>query len=92
MFWFKTNEGINSRLTRDKVYLLDAGANYEDCTTDVTRTHHYGKPTDNEIVKYENLFLPLLPILRYFKLFNFAYTKVLQGSINLANVSFLLLQ
>lgn len=64
---YNTDEGDNSTLTKDKVYLLDAGAQYEDCTTDITRTHHYGKPKEKEI---------------------YAYTRVLQGSINLANVVF----
>jgi Xaa-Pro aminopeptidase len=48
---YSTEEGNNVTLTRDKIYLLDAGANYEDCTTDVTRTHHFGIPTNEEIVK-----------------------------------------
>lgn len=38
-----------------------------DCTTDITRTHHYGKPKPMEIQ---------------------AYTKVLQGSIDLAKLVF----
>ncbi|CAF4453301.1 unnamed protein product, partial [Adineta steineri] len=29
-------------ITKDKVYLLDAGSQYLDCTTDITRTHHFG--------------------------------------------------
>lgn len=64
---YSTNEGDNSTLTKDKVYLLDAGAQYLDCTTDITRTHHFGTPTQKEI---------------------FAYTRVLQGSIDLSNIYF----
>jgi Xaa-Pro aminopeptidase len=62
---YSTLNGDNSTLTSYRVYLLDAGAQYVDCTTDVTRTHHYGVPTDRE----KN-----------------AYTKVLQGAVDLANV------
>ncbi len=30
------------------VYLLDSGAQYKNGTTDVTRTVHFGQPTDEE--------------------------------------------
>lgn len=30
----------------DKMLLLDSGAQYEDGTTDVTRTMHFGNPSD----------------------------------------------
>jgi Xaa-Pro aminopeptidase len=50
---YSTEEGKNETLSKNKIYLLDAGANYEDCTTDITRTHHYGTPTNEEIVKYK---------------------------------------
>lgn len=64
---YNTAEGDNSTLTKDKIYMLDAGAQYLDCTTDITRTHHFGQPSAKEIM---------------------AYTKVLQGSIDLAKVVF----
>ncbi len=64
---YATSEGDDSVLTKDKVYLLDAGAQYLDCTTDITRTHHFGTPTEEEVL---------------------AYTRVLQGSINLADMVF----
>ena len=51
---YSTIEGDDSQLTKDKIYLLDAGAQYEDCTTDITRTHHYGQPTEMEKVKTYN--------------------------------------
>lgn len=41
---YSTEEGDDSTLTNDKIYLLDAGGNYQDCTTDITRTHFYGVP------------------------------------------------
>ena len=33
-------------ISRSELYLLDSGAQYRDGTTDVTRTVHYGTPTD----------------------------------------------
>lgn len=47
---YSTLEGTDEVLTLNKVYLLDAGGQYEDCTTDVTRTHHFGPPTFKEKV------------------------------------------
>ncbi|CAL8143709.1 unnamed protein product [Orchesella dallaii] len=34
------------RLSLDDVYLVDSGGQYSDGTTDITRTVHFGKPTD----------------------------------------------
>lgn len=64
---YATSEGDDSVLTKDKVYLLDAGAQYFDCTTDITRTLHFGEPNDEEVS---------------------AYTRVMQGSVNLASMVF----
>lgn len=47
---YSTADGDDSVLVKNKIYLLDAGAQYQDCSTDVTRTHHYGSPTKEEIV------------------------------------------
>jgi Xaa-Pro aminopeptidase len=33
-------------ITKDMIHLLDSGGQYLDGTTDVTRTFHFGKPTD----------------------------------------------
>nr|XP_017532940.1 xaa-Pro aminopeptidase 1 isoform X4 [Manis javanica] len=38
----------NRTLSLDEVYLIDSGAQYKDGTTDVTRTMHFGTPTDYE--------------------------------------------
>ena len=35
-------------ITTDEVYLCDSGGQYLDGTTDVTRTVHFGTPTDHE--------------------------------------------
>lgn len=36
----------------DAIYLCDSGAQYLDGTTDVTRTVHFGSPTEAEIEAY----------------------------------------
>lgn len=33
-------------VTKDMIHLVDSGGQYLDGTTDVTRTFHFGKPTD----------------------------------------------
>jgi Xaa-Pro aminopeptidase len=37
-----------ARITRENLYLLDAGAQYLDGSTDVTRTYVFGQPTDEQ--------------------------------------------
>ncbi|CAF3742514.1 unnamed protein product [Rotaria sp. Silwood1] len=39
-------------ITKNGLYLLDAGAQYLDCTTDVTRTHVFGTPTEEQKKAY----------------------------------------
>jgi len=39
----------------DQIYLLDSGGQYLDGTTDVTRTFHFGKPTDKEKLAYTSV-------------------------------------
>lgn len=41
-----------AKITRNGIYLLDAGAQYLDCTTDVTRTHVFGVATEEEKTAY----------------------------------------
>jgi Xaa-Pro aminopeptidase len=48
---YNTDEGDDWTLTKEHVFLLDAGAQYEGCTTDVTRTHHFGNPLVKEKVR-----------------------------------------
>ncbi|XP_071090079.1 xaa-Pro aminopeptidase 1-like [Haliotis cracherodii] len=38
----------NKPITSDQIYLCDAGAQYRDGTTDITRTVHFGSPTKYE--------------------------------------------
>lgn len=38
----------DQRITRNEIYLIDSGGQYSDGTTDITRTLHYGTPTDDQ--------------------------------------------
>ncbi|CAF1159128.1 unnamed protein product [Adineta steineri] len=55
---------IHSQYTinEDDIYYLDAGANYYDGTTDMTRTLHFGNPTAKQIQCYTLLLRAILSI------------------------------
>ncbi|CAL8095264.1 unnamed protein product [Orchesella dallaii] len=42
----------NKRVTQHSMFLLDAGATYRDGTTDITRTFHYGTPSNHQREAY----------------------------------------
>ncbi len=43
---YRVSRGTNRRLSDGELFLLDSGAQYQDGTTDVTRTVAIGRPTD----------------------------------------------
>ena len=45
---YKPTPGHCKVIDVNKIYLCDSGAQYRDGTTDVTRTMHFGEPTDFE--------------------------------------------
>ena len=45
---YKPTEETDFPLNTSEIYLCDSGAQYKDGTTDVTRTMHFGTPTDFE--------------------------------------------
>ncbi|GAB0090645.1 hypothetical protein DMENIID0001_053890 [Sergentomyia squamirostris] len=45
---YKPTEETNLEITTEGIYLIDSGGQYDDGTTDVTRTIHLGEPTDFE--------------------------------------------
>ncbi|CAF0935435.1 unnamed protein product [Rotaria sordida] len=49
-------------ITKNQIYLLDAGSQYLDCTTDITRTHHFGIPKDLEKRAYTRVLQGVLAI------------------------------
>lgn len=47
----------NKNITKNEMYLLDSGGQYLDGTTDVTRTFHFGTPTDMEREAYTRVLM-----------------------------------
>ncbi|XP_007569744.1 xaa-Pro aminopeptidase 2 isoform X2 [Poecilia formosa] len=43
---YSPSEGTSRRLTVEEMFLVDSGGQYLDGTTDITRTVHWGTPTD----------------------------------------------
>ncbi|KAJ8955577.1 hypothetical protein NQ318_001407 [Aromia moschata] len=50
------DETTDVQITTDSLYLCDSGGQYKDGTTDVTRTLHFGTPTDFEKECYTRVF------------------------------------
>lgn len=46
---YKPTPETDRVITREELYLIDSGAQYKDGTTDVTRTVHFGTPSQHEI-------------------------------------------
>ncbi|XP_058777887.1 aminopeptidase P1 [Vicia villosa] len=49
---YKPEAETCAELDPDKIYLFDSGAQYLDGTTDITRTVHFGRPSDHEKASY----------------------------------------
>lgn len=49
---YRSNPTTNRKITGDMLYLLDSGGQYEDGTTDLTRTLAIGKPTEEQRDRY----------------------------------------
>lgn len=45
---YQPDETTDVRITTENIYLCDSGGQYRDGTTDVTRTFHFGTPSDYE--------------------------------------------
>jgi len=52
---YRPAEDTNKIIARDNLYLVDSGGQYLDGTTDVTRTFHYGQPTQEQIDRYTDV-------------------------------------
>ncbi|UJR11707.1 hypothetical protein I4U23_015888 [Adineta vaga] len=59
---YSPEQATARRITKDKIYLLDAGSQYLDCTTDITRTHHFGTPTSLEKRAYTRVLQGVLDL------------------------------
>ncbi|XP_037780041.1 xaa-Pro aminopeptidase 1-like isoform X2 [Penaeus monodon] len=49
---YEPTDATDRQIGTGSLFLLDSGAQYKDGTTDVTRTMHYGEPTDEQIEAY----------------------------------------
>ncbi|XP_047476476.1 xaa-Pro aminopeptidase 1-like [Penaeus chinensis] len=49
---YEPTDATDKALGTGSLFLLDSGGQYKDGTTDVTRTMHYGQPTDAQIEEY----------------------------------------
>ena len=61
---YEQNENLHSDASMDKILLCDTGGQYLDGTTDITRTVHYGKPTDKEKEMFTRVLLGNLSLER----------------------------
>jgi Xaa-Pro aminopeptidase len=61
---YEQNENLHSDANKDLILLCDTGAQYKDGTTDITRTVHYGKPTEKEKEMYTRVLLGNLSLER----------------------------
>ncbi|GIY98904.1 xaa-Pro aminopeptidase 1 [Caerostris extrusa] len=54
-----TNRNVNMKY----MYLLDSGGQYLDGTTDITRTFHFGAPTDFEVATYTRVLMGAIDLI-----------------------------
>ncbi|XP_040576279.1 xaa-Pro aminopeptidase 1 [Lepeophtheirus salmonis] len=59
---YRPEENTNKVIDNSSLYLLDSGGQYLDGTTDVTRTFHFGSPTDNQIQMYTRVLAAAIDI------------------------------
>ncbi|XP_069752118.1 xaa-Pro aminopeptidase 2 [Narcine bancroftii] len=61
---YSPNEETNRKLTPDEMYLIDSGGQYLDGTTDITRTIHWGMPTDFQKEAYTRVLMGQIDLAR----------------------------
>ena len=61
---YAPHEATASLISLNSIYLLDSGGQYWDGTTDITRTVHFGTPTDKERECYTRVLLGNLDLCR----------------------------
>jgi len=77
----------DARITRDGLFMVDSGGQYLDGTTDVTRTFHYGTPTEEMIERYTDVLQGAIELARVK-----APDGTLDSSVDLATRQFLFQQ
>lgn len=61
---YKPNKITNTKIGKDAMYLLDSGGQYLDGTTDVTRTFHFGTPSDFDREVYTRVLMGSIDLAR----------------------------
>ncbi len=61
---YEQNENLHSDTNKNLILLCDTGAQYKDGTTDITRTVHYGTPTQKEKEMFTRVLLGNLSLER----------------------------
>ncbi|KAM9740488.1 xaa-Pro aminopeptidase 2 [Menidia menidia] len=61
---YSPTEESNRRLTVDEMYLVDSGGQYLDGTTDITRTVHWGTPTEMQKEAFTRVLMGNIEISR----------------------------
>ncbi|KAF2352830.1 Creatinase N-terminal [Trinorchestia longiramus] len=61
---YRPNNETKLAITKDAPYLLDSGGHYQDGTTDVTRTLHFGTPTAFQKEAYTRVLMGALDLAR----------------------------
>ncbi|KAM6923381.1 xaa-Pro aminopeptidase 2 [Xenentodon cancila] len=61
---YSPTEETNRRLTVDEMYLIDSGGQYLDGTTDITRTVHWGTPTEMQKEAFTRVLMGNIEISR----------------------------
>lgn len=64
MIHYKASEITNTKIGKDSMFLLDSGGQYSDGTTDVTRTFHFGTPTEFHRETYTRVLLGSIDLAR----------------------------
>ncbi|XP_041051662.1 xaa-Pro aminopeptidase 2 isoform X1 [Carcharodon carcharias] len=61
---YSPNNETNRKLNPDEMYLIDSGGQYLDGTTDITRTLHWGTPTDFQKEAYTRVLMGHIDLAR----------------------------
>ncbi|XP_048400524.1 xaa-Pro aminopeptidase 2 isoform X2 [Stegostoma tigrinum] len=61
---YSPNNETNRKLSIDEMYLIDSGGQYLDGTTDITRTLHWGTPTDFQKEAYTRVLMGNIDLAR----------------------------
>ena len=61
---YSATEDTDAKITRDSLFMVDSGGQYLDGTTDMTRTFHYGEPSEEQIERYTDVLKGAIELAR----------------------------